>query len=128
VGEFGFLMPEKEPEAHRLTLGGSLEVRAALGFGFLRRRRRPPPPPTEDETEEPALEDKSDASSCRRKSAMMASLSTVPVGRPRPVMIGSGDLVAVLADMLSGSGECWAGLAVVGRRVWVGISLQQWKL
>jgi hypothetical protein len=59
---------------------------------------------------------------------MMASLSTVPVGRPRPVMIGSGDLVAVLADMLSGSGECWAGLAVVGRRVWVGISLQQWKL
>jgi hypothetical protein len=58
----------------------------------------------------------------------MASLSTVPVGRPRPVMMGSGDLVAVLADMLSGSGGCWPGFGVVGRRTWDGILLQQWKL
>jgi hypothetical protein len=34
VGEFGFLMPEKQPEAHRLTLGGSL-VQAAFSQGTM---------------------------------------------------------------------------------------------
>jgi hypothetical protein len=42
-------------------------------------------------------------------------------------MMGSGDLVAVLVDMLSGRGEIWLGSGV-GRRARNGISLQQWKL
>ena len=40
--------------------------------------------------------------------------------------MGSGNLVAVLADMLSASGHCRLGSGVVDRRAWDGISLRQW--